>query len=512
MPQRILSLDIDDAELKASVIETGFRDYKIAGFYREPLHGANGAAPEQIKRFIAAHAQAGDTVLSALPGDRVTWRTFFLPFRDLKKLAQTIPFELESNVPFGLDEVVVDYQILHRDRAGSTVLAALVPKEDLERHLTLLQQSGVDPKIVDLGPLATLNTLNLVPDLPPTFVFIDCAPRVTTVALYRERELVGLRTLTCGAVLASAPGASDNGNGAGEPEAAAPAAVPAVDLDAVIAEVRWTVLALNGAPLDDHLICYVAGDPALIEDIEPALAGELGFTVRRLDRTTLRNVAPDVRRQAPAFSSSLGLALREVAPTNALGVNFRRGEFTFHRAQQEIRQALRTVAVLALVVVVLVVVDMFMKQYQRSQQLAAVEGQIQKVLAAALPDVGRVPNPKGTLHDEIESLRQRVNLLNDIVPVSSSTSIDILRAAASAVPAKVRIDCEEYTMDPDAVRVRCNTDTFEAVDTIKEEMLKTGYFSDVEVKDAKQAPKGSGVDFRMALKLNKDFRPHAGHP
>ena len=147
------------------------------------------------------------------------------------------------------------------------------------------------------------------------------------------------------------------------------------------------------------------------------------------------------------------------------------------------------------------------------QQAAAVEAQIQKVFAATLPDLGHVPNPKATLHDETEALRQRVSLLNDIVPVSSSTSIDILRAAASAVPTKLRIDCEEYTMDPDAVRVRCNTETYDSVDTIKEELVKTGYFSDVEVKDAKTDAKGSGVDFRMALKLNKDFRPRGGgHP
>jgi hypothetical protein len=126
--------------------------------------------------------------------------------------------------------------------------------------------------------------------------------------------------------------------------------------------------------------------------------------------------------------------------------------------------------------------------------------------------MGRVANPKGVLQEETDALRQRVDLLNDIVPVSSSTSIDILRAAATAVPPKIRIDCEDYTMDPDAVRVRCNTDTFEAVDTIKEELIKTGYFSDVEVKDAKQSPKGTGVDFRMTLKLNKNFRPSGGHP
>src|SRR6185369_9187996 len=186
MPQRIFSLEIGDTELKASVLQTSFRDYKVAAFHREPL--LNGGMPEQVKRFLAQHAEAGDTVLSALRGDMVTWRTFFLPFRDMKKVAQTVPFELESNVPFGLDEVIVDYQILHRDRAGTTVLAALVQKEDLERHLALLQQGGIDPKIVDFSPLSTLNTLNLVADLPPTFAFVDFAPRATTVALYRDRE------------------------------------------------------------------------------------------------------------------------------------------------------------------------------------------------------------------------------------------------------------------------------------------------------------------------------------
>lgn len=507
MPQRIVSLEFDADELRASVVETSFRDYKVAGFFREPR---NGATADQIKRFLAAHGQAGDTILSALPGDRVTWRTFFLPFRDLKRLAQTVPFELESNVPFGLDEVVVDYQVLHRDRSGTTVLAALVQKEDLERHLDLLQQGGADPKIVDLGPLATLNTLTLVPDLPPTFVFVDLSTRAVTVALYRDRQLAGLRTLTPGTVLRENANGSAAAEDAGSEAAAAaePSHGAGVDIDAMVAEIRWTLLALNGAPLDDRLVCYIAGDPALVDGVQRGLA-EIGFDVRRLDRVALRNLAPEVRAQAPEFSASLGLALREVAPTNALGVNFRRGEFTFHRAQQEVRQALRNLAVLALVVVALIVVDLFMKQYQRAQQAAAVDAQIQRVLAATLPDVGRVPNPKATLQEEIDALRQRVNLLNDIVPVSSSTSIDILRAAASAVPTKIRIDCEEYAMDPDSVRVRCNTETYDSVDTIKAELEKTGYFSEVEVKDAKQGKSG-GVDFRMQLKLNKDFRPRGG--
>ncbi|MEO8603629.1 MAG: pilus assembly protein PilM [bacterium] len=559
MPQRIVSLEIGETELKAAILQTSFRDYKVTGFYRQALNG-NGDA--QIKQFLAQHGEPGDTILTALAGDRVTWRTFFLPFRDVKKLAQTVPFELESTVPFGLDEVVVDYQVLHRDRAGTTVLAALVPREELEHHLERMQRFGADPKVVDVGPLATLNTLSLVPDLPPTFAFLDFGPRSVTIALYRERILTGLRTLDCAAAPApeetngaaalpldettdSAPPlllddvidseviddaaallldeAIDGAPAAPHDEATNGAAalpldevaingVAAWSLDELIGDVRWSLLALNGAPLDEDLICYIAGAPGLLAEIEPVLA-QLPAEVRRLDRVALRNLTPDVGAQAPAFSSSLGLALREMAPAATLGVNFRRGEFTFHRGQQELRAALRTVAVLGVIVMLLTVLDMFVKHQQLQSQVAGVEAQIAKIFSATMPDALRVPNPKAALQEETDALRQRVNVLTDVVPVSTSTSIDILRAAASAVPTKVRIDCEEYAMDPNEVRVRCNTDTYESVDTIKEGLQKTGFFSDVEVKDAKNSPKGGGIDFRMVLKLNKNVRPPGGtHP
>jgi hypothetical protein len=96
-------------------------------------------------------------------------------------------------------------------------------------------------------------------------------------------------------------------------------------------------------------------------------------------------------------------------------------------------------------------------------------------------------------------------LLNDIVPVSTSTSVDVLRAVSSAIPNKIRIDSEEYSMDPDQVRLRGNTETYESVDAIKQELLNTGFFSDVVVKEAKVAKEG-GVNFRMNLEISKDLR------
>ncbi len=492
MPRKIVSFDISSSNLKAAVVETGFRDFKVESFHQEPLDGDPESVAASVGRFLDAHGADADTVLSALPAESVTWRTLRLPFRDNRKIAQTVPFELESNVPFGLDDVVVDYQVLRRDAAGATVLAALAPKREVERHLELLQQAGVDPKVVDASPLASLNTLSLVPGLPPTYAFIDGSERQVTVALYRDGGLIGVRSLTA----VEAFGPSSNGNGASSPSSP------------FIANIRWTLLALNGAPLEDDCPCYVAGPKAWVDAIEGELRDALGLDLRRLDGIELRSLDAESRAAAPAFGSTLGLALREVTPSDTVGVNFRRGEFSFHKSEQELKDGLRVVALLALLVVALTVGELYAKYRESQVRLAAVEDQIFQVFEATLPDYGPVRQPLAALDEEISYLRQDVEMLDDVVPIANSTSVDLLRSVSAAVPASVRIDSKEYLMDPDSVRLTAETETFEGVDSLKQKFLDTGFFQEVQVKDAKTTK--SGISFRMVMVLNKDVRPPSG--
>lgn len=515
MPQRVLALDITDAEIKAALVETSFRDFRVTGFYRDAFSAANGTREDQIRRFVERHSLAGDTILTGLPGDSVTWRTFFLPFRDRKRLLQTIPFELESQVPFGLDEVVVDHYVVNRDRAGTTVLAALVLKRDLERHLEVLQAAGLDPKVVDVGPLASLNTLTLVPDLPPTFAFIDCSERACTVALHRNRQIVGLRVVTFAAVpvhsdathLEGENGSGNPaGNGATPPNGTATLSVVPATL---LAEIQWTLLAINGAPLDDGLPCYLAGDLESLGVDARDLEARLGVKLHALNRMVLRGLDPGAGREATGFSTSLGLALREVAPADAVGVNFRRGAFTYHAAEEEIRRHWRATATLLVVVVALGLGWLYMDYWQKAVRVAGIDKQIKKVVEATLPDVP-ISAPRAQLEEEIEALRQRLGLLHGAVPASGATSVDILRAISAAIPTKTRIDSDDYTLEPDAVRIRANTDTFESVDAIKQQLISGGYFSEVEVKDVKTAKDGAGVDFRLRLGLAKELAPREG--
>ncbi len=490
MSRKVVSIDIGKSDVKATVVEAGFREFKIEGFYRQELNGDPAGVSATIGRFVDEHAAGADTILSALPPEAVSWRTLHLPFRDNRKVAQTVPFELESNVPFGLDDVIIDYHVLDRTPEGTTVLAALAPKFEVERHLEILTAAGVDPKIVDAGPLASLNTLNLIENRPSAFAFVSGSDHAVTVAFYRAGSLAGVRSLTATEAFGSA-----NGNGSSDSSVAA-----------LAANVRWTMLALNGAPIEEDFPCYLAGSAEWVESMIKPLEDAVGGDWRRLGGVPLAHVDPKIRAQAPEFTSSLGLALREITPSDTVGVNFRRGQFTFHRSEQELRAGMRTVGLLALLVVALTVGDLYANYKESQVRLASIESQIQQVFSATVPDFGRVEQPLDILQEQIDFLRQDVEMLDDVVPVANSTSVDLLRAVSAAVPRSVRIDSEEYLMDPDAVRLNANADTFESVDKLRLKFLDTGFFSDVQVKDARATSEGD-VSFRMVMMLNKDFRP-----
>src|ERR1051325_3282283 len=172
MPNRILALDPHGAQLLAVVVETSFRGYQIVGFFAEPRNASLPLA-EQLRGSLSRHPIDAARVLSALPGDGAAYRILDLPFRDWRKLQQTVPFELESQAPLAVEDAVVDFQVLDRSAGGARVFAALAPRARIEEHLKLLSDAGLDPAVVDFAPLSTLNVLQLFEgERPQRYAFL----------------------------------------------------------------------------------------------------------------------------------------------------------------------------------------------------------------------------------------------------------------------------------------------------------------------------------------------------
>jgi type II secretory pathway component PulL len=223
-----------------------------------------------------------------------------------------------------------------------------------------------------------------------------------------------------------------------------------------------------------------------------------------LDEAPLRNVPPALRGEVASFVSPLGLALREAAPNDTIGVNFRQGEFAYHRGQEEVRRALWRTGTLALLVIALVIADTFMSYQQVAARLDLVRAQVRNVFTQTLPDVHRITDERTQLQAEIDAAQKKLQILGGVAPLGGATALDAMRALAATIPDTLKIDIDEYIMDPESIRIKAKTDSFEMVDSIKQQVVNTHYFADVQVKDVKAAPEGKGVDFRLVLALNKD--------
>ena len=47
----------------------------------------------------------------SIPADRASFRNLSMPFKDPKKIRQTLPFEIETMLPFPIDDLIVDFDI-----------------------------------------------------------------------------------------------------------------------------------------------------------------------------------------------------------------------------------------------------------------------------------------------------------------------------------------------------------------------------------------------------------------
>ena len=475
MPNRILALDPHGAQLLAVVVETSFRGYQIVGFFAEPRNASLPLA-DQLRAFLSRHPMDADTVLSALPGDGAAYRILDLPFRDWRKLQQTVPFELESLVPFAVDDAIVDFQVLERTSGGTRVFAALAPRARIEEHLKLLSDAGLDPAIVDFAPLSTLNVLQLFEgDRPERYAFLHLSAGRGTLALYRGGRLTSLRVIDVGS------------------EATAPA---------LLREIGWSLKSFNGGPpeADDAepppILVGGASGTELIE----LLRASMGLTVQRLEDLPLRQLPSALHGRQGTYAPALGLALREIADEPTLGLNFRREAYSYRRGQEEMQGALKRLGALSAVVLVLFLLWQGVSYYQLSREYGELRDVVGQAFHAVLPNTPIVDEAE-QLQQEIKKLQKQQQQLG-FGPNGPVLPLEILRQISERAPANPRMNVDELTIDADGVHLRAKTSSFEAVETVRGKLAESPLFGDVQVKDPRTTPDGS-VEFRMNLLFPK---------
>ena len=98
-------------------------------------------------------------MMMSISGQSVFPRFVKLPPVSQDKIKQIVQYEAEQNVPFPIDEVVWDYQLIGGDEGEMNVMLVAVKTEAVQRMTDCVQQAGLEPDVVDVAPMALYNTV-----------------------------------------------------------------------------------------------------------------------------------------------------------------------------------------------------------------------------------------------------------------------------------------------------------------------------------------------------------------
>ncbi|MFL6516027.1 MAG: Amuc_1101 family PilM-like pilus complex protein [Chthoniobacterales bacterium] len=142
--------------------------------------------------------KSGD-VNYAVPGQSVFARFVKLPSVDEEKIERIIAFEAQQNVPFPIDEVVWDYQLVGAgsDEQIQVVLVAI--KSDLLDEINAaVEGSKLRTTIVDVAPMSLYNAFRYnYSDLTGCSLLVDIGARTTNL-LFIESSKVFSRSVPIG--------------------------------------------------------------------------------------------------------------------------------------------------------------------------------------------------------------------------------------------------------------------------------------------------------------------------
>jgi general secretion pathway protein L len=501
MARRILGIDLGATSVKGVLLESAYRGFTVVDAASQPLpelpapagpEGAEAPPPPPLRErqvaalrdLVAGRGWSFEASVVALPGAAASTHLVTLPFSDPKRIEQTIGFEVESQIPFDLDEVAWDWQVVGHRGAQADVLVSVVRHGEVAALLQALSTIGVDPlAVVPPGPAhAPLFGSGVLEGDEPLAgatvdVLVDVGAARTSLCVVSQHGLEWARSVALGAADLARAGVGP-----------------------LARELRATLKALRARAPEPHPVrrLLLAGEGARLEGLADALSPDVDAPVVPLALAGPAAAIPPA--DAPHVALALAAALRGHLGPRAPRLNLRRRDLAYTRDFQHVRGKVVRLAAWTGAIVALALVSTGVKAFARARQ--------EKLLDGALCDATQ--QIVGKCFDDFsvaESvLRGRGTPAAAIPKVSAA---DVLAELAQRAPADVPLRLDRIEIARDTLHLQGTTEQAENVDRIVTALRGSRCFGDARSGGARRR---GGADAKFEFTIDSDLTCETGAP
>ena len=210
----LVGLDIGSSAVKAVELKPVGKSFKVTAFGTEALppdsivDGAiiDGAAvADAIRRLFEGRGIKTKDVAASLSGNAVIVKKISLPIMSDAELAESIYWEAEQYIPFDIQDVNLDYQILDRGDAASgkgtmDVLLVAAKKEKIADYTGVIAQAGRSAVVVDVDAFALQNAYEVNYGIDPSavIVLLNAGASATNINILQGDQSVFTRDISIG--------------------------------------------------------------------------------------------------------------------------------------------------------------------------------------------------------------------------------------------------------------------------------------------------------------------------
>jgi type IV pilus assembly protein PilM len=166
----VIGLDIGSSSVKAVEIAHKSRDkgFELRSLGQAMLpseaivQGAflnSSAIVDAIREAVETGRIKGKDVAAAVSGHSVIVKRVHLPHMSREELEDQIQWEAEQYIPFDVNEVNLDFQILanNEDEGQMDVLLVAAKKDLIDDYVQVIQEAGLNPIAIDVAGFAVQN-------------------------------------------------------------------------------------------------------------------------------------------------------------------------------------------------------------------------------------------------------------------------------------------------------------------------------------------------------------------
>jgi type IV pilus assembly protein PilM len=348
--RRVLGLDIGSNSIKILELKPYKKTYSLVKFGMEHLPSeaiVDGAVMNSsivssaISNLVRRHKVKTKDVAISVSGHSVIIKKINLPIMSDNELEESIQWEAEQYIPFDINDVNIDAQVLTRDKDSTSgqmeVLLVAAKKELINDYFAAVKEAGLNPAVVDVDAFALQNAFELNYQVKATDVVVlaNIGASFVNLSVLREGASSFTRDISFGGnqyteeiqkqanvSYEKAEELKFGRSPGGETELGVSTEIQSI-LDSVstslAAELQRSLDFYSATAVDEKIAkIYLSGGTAIIPGLSDIIEDKIGIPVEIMNPFKSLDVNPkvidseEIEKIGPIGAIALGLALRRV--------------------------------------------------------------------------------------------------------------------------------------------------------------------------------------------------------